>query len=106
MRHPPKTKGTAKRFATYQSQLKKCGFRSWKAANDRRAELIKKKNSVWPESGLNADETVEFENLQTLASVYWRWKSNDVDGRRNRWFSRKLGKLKALLSVEQTSATL
>lgn len=47
----------------YQEQLKQCGFRSWKRANERRQELI-----------LLGDDGREYQDLSVLLRLYRNWK--------------------------------
>lgn len=65
------------RRARYLAALRRCGFRSWKRANARRADFC------WQiaYSSLNSDEHAEFAALQKLASLYTKWKTNDATGR-------------------------
>ena len=65
------------RRARYMAALHQCGFRSWKRANARRADLCYKKTYV----SLSADERAEFAALQKLSSLYVKWKTNDATGR-------------------------
>lgn len=73
----PRTKTQIKREQAYRDQLRRCGFRSWKRANQRRAELIDEKI----ETGVEPQGLV---NLQRLADLYVKWKTNDVMGRQLR----------------------
>lgn len=81
------TKTQQKREARYRKQLKKCGFRSWKKANQRRGELIDQEI----ETGVEPEGLAD---LQKLCDLYLKWKTNDVDGRqvrRLKRLGRKLG---------------
>lgn len=77
----PFTKKLQRLHAQYLRQLKRCGFRSWKAANKRRVDLIM--------AGVDSPELAP---LQRLADLYVRWKTNDetrVEIRRlSRWIKR------------------
>jgi hypothetical protein len=73
----PCTKAQIRREQAYRDQLKRCGFRSWKRANQRRAELIDQKI----ETGVEPQELVD---LQRLADLYVKWKTNDAMGRQLR----------------------
>lgn len=53
----------------YRRQLRKCGFRSWKRANQRRGELCGiDEHSACPALWR------EFQELQKLADLYLAWK--------------------------------
>lgn len=60
---------TKKRKAAYEKQLKACGFRSWKRANQRRGELINR------DGNLTVQQAAELEELQKLADMYLEYKS-------------------------------
>jgi hypothetical protein len=68
------TKTQQAREERYREQLRKCGFRSWTKANDRRYELIMSSNR-------SDAVTAELEQLQHLADLYLTWKTNDMVGR-------------------------
>jgi hypothetical protein len=74
------TKTQQRRESAYRRQLKRCGYRSWKRANRRRATLIE--FSFHHEASV--DELAELERLQTLADLYVKWKTNDLLGRQAR----------------------
>ena len=75
----PKTKEFARAEAAYRAQLKKCGFRSWRAANRRRCDLI---NQWYLRCCLKNPDYAEFMELQKLADLYLRYK--DFDGYKRR----------------------
>lgn len=84
------TKLQQRREARYRRALRQCGFRSWVRANRRRSELI----ALEIASRATADEQRELAQLQKLADVYVRWKTNDSTGRSIRclkWLGAKLG---------------
>ncbi len=81
-----KTKIQIKREQAYRKQLKKCGFRSWKRANERRVKLIR-------ESVKTDIESKELKELQRLADLYTKWKTNDEKGRMIRRLKRMLNEM-------------
>lgn len=86
------SKAQQKREAAYRAQLRKCGFRSWKQANARRAELIEWK-VYRPHIFDTSDGQYELPQLQKLADLYRNWKTNNELGRMNRRLERQLRKL-------------
>lgn len=74
MKRLPRTKAQEKREQRYRAQLRVCGFRSWKRANQRRSDLV----DLSVESGEDSPELVQ---LQKLCGLYVKWKSNDATGR-------------------------
>jgi hypothetical protein len=86
-----------KRRAAYLGQLKACGFRSWVSANRRRGELIDKDIDGSRTGGLSENESKELTELQKLADLYVRWKTNDSMGLAIRRMKRLMGKLEAKL---------
>lgn len=76
-----------KRRAAYFRQLKLCGFRSWKRANQRRGDLIDKEI----DHGLSGAESRELARLQRLCDLYVKWKTNDSLGRAIRRAKRMMG---------------
>ena len=73
----------------YRDHLKRCGFRSWKAANNRRCDLIEE--HVY----FDCEETsLELHALQKLADLYMIWKTNDSRGLAAKRVERMLAKLK------------
>ena len=78
------TKSQHRREAAYRRQLKRCGFRSWKRANDRRSDLIGK--VVY--GSATSEDSAELDQLQRLADLYLKWKTNDLIGRENRRLER------------------
>lgn len=76
----------------YRQQLKLCGFRSWKSANARRADLINKQihHPTMMTPALEAELTA----LQKTADLYLAWKmrlSRDADRRMFRKIEKKIG---------------
>lgn len=76
----------------YRQQLKRCGFRSYRSANERRADLINIKHNhptmITP--ALEAELTA----LKKLADLYLSWKmrlSRDADRRMFRKIENKIG---------------
>lgn len=90
----PKTKAQANREIAYRTQLRRCGFRSWKQANKRRCELIEQ----MIESGNECDE---LKQLQRLADLYLTWKTNDSAGR----WSRRIRRLEKRLGFDLRSTS-
>lgn len=80
------TKTQEKRRESYHRQLKRCGFRSWTRANQRRGELIDKQI-------LTEEESSELEALQRLCDLYVKWKTNDQNGRLARRAKRLLARV-------------
>lgn len=68
------TKAQLQLKKSYQAALKKCGFRSWTAANKHRSKLIHKK--IYGET-FSDEEAKELDNLQKLTEKYTRYKTND-----------------------------
>lgn len=68
------TKAQLQLKKSYQAALKKCGFRSWTAANKHRSELIHKK--IYGET-FSDEEAKELDRLQKLTEKYTRYKTND-----------------------------
>lgn len=83
------TKQQERREAAYRKQLKRCGFRSWKRANQRRCDLIDKNI----DGRADEEEQAELEQLQRLCDLYVKWKTNDALGRSTRAAKRLLKKL-------------
>lgn len=83
------TKIQEKRRDAYHRQLKRCGFRSWKHANQRRGELIDKEI----DDSLTEDESNELAGLQRLCDLYVKWKTNDQNGRLARRAKRLLARI-------------
>lgn len=79
------SKAKIRREQRYRAQLKACGFRSWKAANLRRGELIDVKVYGKPTD----DQAEELRALQILADLYVQWKTDDLIGRMNRKLERE-----------------
>lgn len=71
------TKTQQLREKKYRDQLRRCGFRSWCRANDRRYALI---NAAIADTA-TSEEQDELRNLQHLADLYVAWKTNDSRGR-------------------------
>lgn len=65
------TKMQVRAESRYRKQLKLCGFRSWKAANNRRCDLIN--------AGSECDELAA---LQHLADLYLDWKHSTTNLKR------------------------
>lgn len=80
----PQTKVQQAREARYRKQLKLCGFRSWKQANRRRAELIAEGSTL---------KSKELLRLQDLCSYYSAWKTDDIVGRCRRKLDRLIAKV-------------
>lgn len=59
---------TVSKEQLYREQLRKCGFRSWKKANERRYELLMENidNQYY--------ESEELRELQILLNLYLNWK--------------------------------
>lgn len=75
------TKEQQRRERKYREQLKKCGFRSWKKANERRCKLL---FTVFASSdAAEVSDREELRQLQILADLYIAWKTSDVMGRIN-----------------------
>lgn len=85
------TKAQQKLQERYRKQLQKCGFRSWRKANERRCDLIHRKI----DRTATVAELAELSQLQKLAGIYQRWKTNDYTKRAIRQLQRKLKKLQA-----------
>lgn len=83
------TKQQERREGAYRKQLKRCGFRSWKQANQRRCELIDRDIS----GEADEEEQSELKQLQKLCDLYVKWKTNDALGRSTRRAKRLLKKL-------------
>lgn len=77
----------------YRRQLRRCGFRSWKRANQRRGELIDIAFSGDEESATES-ELRELQELQKLADLFLAWKCQAENRRlynRQRYICKKAG---------------
>jgi len=91
MRHPPKTKLTALRKRAYENLRNKLRFRSFKAANKRRFELIDRDVDC---DDLSYAEKQELRSLQLLADLWVKYRTNDERGAWIRFAKSTLAKLK------------
>lgn len=78
------TKIQEQRKARYRTQLRKCGFRSWRRANIRRYALIEKKVA----KTISEDEDHELALLQKLADCWQMYRAGDGLGRTSRRLKR------------------